>query len=641
MTTLAAIIPLLLFLLLWGIFYKEQNEWRISFLSAAISWGVLLTGITEILSLFKAISFWPVLGAWSLCLIAAILGWIKIVGNPKELIKKFKLPGFSHFEFFLLGGIAFIAGIVALIAWIAPPNTWDSMTYHMARVMHWIQDGSVAYYPTHILRQLYLNPWSEFTILHFQVLSDSDRLANLVQWFSMVGSAVGVSLIAKQLGADRRGQVFSAVVSMTIPMGILQGSSTQNDYVVAFWLVCFIYWLLILKAKTDYWSALASGASLGLAVLTKGTTYIYAFPFLIWLSLSVIKTYRGKGIQLLSIVALTVLAINLGYFLRNYDLFSNPLGLMQENLVGHYTIEYKFSNDIFSIPEFMSNIVRNIAIHLGTPFDSVNLSLENGIDFFHQAIGISPDDPRTTLPLGTHFQIGNSSLLEDFAGNPLHVIIIIFITLLITFWRGNKGDTRSYFLCLLAAFLLFCFYLKWQPFGSRLQLPLFVTWSAIIGLILSDVRGKKLANSIMVLLLIASLPQVFLNSSRPLLGSQNIFNTNRTEQYFRNQRSLWFSYTRAVQLLPGPECKQIGLYLDLDSWEYPLWILLQQSIGKDVRIESVNVENISWRQYNRFPEFTPCAIIAANPLSASNFQVNGVKYSVYETTKFVTILTPK
>ncbi len=43
------------------------------------------------------------------------------------------------------------------------------------------------------------------------------------------------------IGEDLRAQAFIAAVAAAIPMGIVQSSSTQNDYVVAFWLVCGIY----------------------------------------------------------------------------------------------------------------------------------------------------------------------------------------------------------------------------------------------------------------------------------------------------------------------------------------------------------------------------------------------------------------
>jgi hypothetical protein len=645
MNLFAPALPLLVFLLLWGIFYKVDNEWRAAFMSAAIMWGVLLTAATEILSLFKAISFWPVLGAWGIYLMAAILCWVKVIGSPKNLIKNLEIPHISRFEFLLLGGVVLIASAVGFIAVIAPPNTYDAMTYHMARVMHWIQDGSLDYYPTQELRQLYLNPWSEFTILHFQVLAGTDRLANSVQWFSMIGSTIGVTLIAKELGANRKGQIFSAAVSMTIPMGILQGSSTENDYVAAFWLICFVSLIFVLKDRGDFWSAFASGASLGLATLTKATAYIYAFPFVAWSGVWTFKAYRYQGLKLLGIIAFGFLAINLGYYTRNTNLFSNPLAITQEISPGQYTIPEQYSSEIFSIPELLSNIARNIAVQLGTPFENINRFLENAVYQFHGFIGISPNDPRTTFS-GEVFHVNRLSFHEDWAGNLLHVLLIMITIILVGIYLRRNRKLIYYFLCLNGAFLFFCIYLMWQPWVSRLELPLFVLWSPLIGMAILSFRAKWIAPAILLLLILGAMPWVLFNQTRPILGTKNIFNTSRDEQYFNSndRQQLENSYSWAARYMAEDmkgQCRDIGLYLSEDDWEYPLWILLRQKIGKEVRIEAVNVENISAHQYGEFPEFTPCAVIALNPLSVDGFQVNGTAYSVRQTIKSLKLLLPK
>ena len=65
---------------------------------------------------------------------------------------------------------------------------------------------------------------------------------------------------------------------MTLPMAILQGSSTQNDMVAAFWLSC----LVGLVCDRDFpgrpglslEAAVALGLILGLGLLTKGTVYL-------------------------------------------------------------------------------------------------------------------------------------------------------------------------------------------------------------------------------------------------------------------------------------------------------------------------------------------------------------------------------
>jgi len=634
---LAALVPLLVFFLAWDMFSRGKEDWRLAFLSAAAMWGSLLTLITELLSLFGAIAFRPLLGAWCFSLVIVFLAWRKSVWG-KPAATNFAWRQEPRFEWFLRMGLLFIAGVVGLIALVAPPNTWDAMTYHMARVMHWMQNKSVAHYPTHILRQLYMPPWSEFAILHFQILAGTDRLANGVQWFSMLGSAIGVSGLAGRLGADRRGQLFSAVVSMTIPMGILQGSSTQNDYVAAFWLTCFVYGLFVMRERGDAGSALLCGAGLGLAMLTKATAYIYAFPFLLGASWLLLRAFGSRGFLLLILVASAALTINLGHFLRNDDLFSNPLGLTQEDRVGHYTIQYRVANEVLSPAVLVSNLVRNAAIHLSTPSAPINLFLERGVIFLHSVLGVSPHDPRTTLPLGTRFEITDTWLNEDSTGNPLHFALLVASIFVIAWKRGEGREVRLYSLGLIAAFLLFSLYLKWQPFNSRLQLPGFVLWSPVSGVVLAGLQRKWAASAVVSILLVGTLPWLFFNRARPLAAPQNIFNTPRAAQYFRGRYS---PYSRAVQLLPDPQCKQIGLYLDLDSWEYPFWVLLYQRLGRDVRIEAVNVENISARKYADLPAFTPCAVLAINSLAVDDFRVNGRAYLIYSRTKFVTILVPE
>src|SRR4029078_8299879 len=89
-----------------------------------------------------------------------------------------------------------------LTAMTARPNQWDAMVYHLSRVDHWIQDRSVGFYPTHIIRQLYSPPWAEDASLHLTPLGSDEHWANAPQWFSMIGSLAGVSLIARRLGAS-------------------------------------------------------------------------------------------------------------------------------------------------------------------------------------------------------------------------------------------------------------------------------------------------------------------------------------------------------------------------------------------------------------------------------------------------------
>jgi 4-amino-4-deoxy-L-arabinose transferase-like glycosyltransferase len=110
---------------------------------------------------------------------------------------------------------------------------------------------------------------AEYAIVHLRRWRD-DRWSNAPQWLAMVGSLVGVSVIARRLGASSHGQLFGVLVAATIPMGILQASGTQNDYVTTFWLVVLAEAVL---APPSGWRTFQMGAGMGLALLSKAPPF--------------------------------------------------------------------------------------------------------------------------------------------------------------------------------------------------------------------------------------------------------------------------------------------------------------------------------------------------------------------------------
>lgn len=349
------------------------------------------------------------------------------------------MPKLAPTSFVLLSGIGFFMVMTSLIAIISPPNNWDSMTYHMVRVVHWIQNRSVGHYPTYYAAQLVHPPFAEFFIMHLQILSGGDRWANLVQWSSMIGSIIGVSLIAKQLGCGERGQIFSAVFCATIPMGILQSSSTQNDYVVAYWLVCLAYYtLLSFNYKIPPFSLIfAIAASLGLALLTKSSGYIYALPFIIWLFVGHVRNLRWKMWQPFLITFVVVLMLNINHYLRNTNLYGHPLA------TADYTDDYKI--EVYSLPTFISNIIRNLSLHVDivryfkldgwlTPITGIVMKL---VKIIHQFLGVDINDPRTTFPPNS-YTVSGVSFDENIAGNPLHLLLILLALGSLLWWRKRN-----------------------------------------------------------------------------------------------------------------------------------------------------------------------------------------------------------
>ena len=74
------------------------------------------------------------------------------------------------------------------------------------------------------------------------------------------------------------------------------------------------------------------------------------------------------------------------------------------------------------------------------------------------------------------------------------------------------------------------------------------------------------------------------------------------------------SYQGAVKEISSLGCRNIGLLFGVDSWEYPLWVLFQTHKNSQIRIEHVNVTNVSTQPSAVYPrgEFKPCALIDDN-----------------------------
>lgn len=586
---MAVVLPIIAFILLLLNFASRGIAWRRSFLLAAISWGLLVTASTELLSLCHAINilslslFWGAVTTTAFCYIYP--------RKSQIIIEKFDTSNLGDFIC-----IIFSLCITLMIAIAAPPNNWDSMTYHMARVMHWIQNSSVAYYPTHIPRQLYSAPWAEYAILHLQLLSDGDRFANLVQWFALVGSAIGVSLIVVEFGGDSRKQHFAALFATTIPMAVLQASSTQNDLVASFWLVCFCYFGIILSRDLNNFIAAATAISLGLAFLCKATTYIFALPFVVLILIEVIRNHGRKCWKYIFMIVTIIICLNAGHFWRNYSLWGNPLSTGSD----------KVRNEQISLKVMTSNFCRNFVTHTWTPLPEINLLQYRGVLALHSLIGQNVNDPETSVN-ATEFTPGRLSRHEDFAGNGLHLILACLAIIILAIRRQHGLNLLTkYTVALVSSALLYCILLKWQPWGTRLQLPFFILAAPLSVTVLVSNSRKSVNYILAALLIFCAGPWLIKNASRPLAGEWTIFSMNREQQYFVNNPQLMTYYFMAADnISKNPACREIALKSDTcDSYEYPLWVLIGKSQAKMPRIEHINVANHSATIALR--NFNPC-----------------------------------
>lgn len=649
---MAILLPTLAGVLLFLLCQRQAKDWRDAVLAGAIRWGVLLTLITEILSLFYALHFAGLVITWLLidCGLIVLLwltGGVQQISLPQwahRLRKRLdprspipteplkhqqKYPYIANpFHGFLLIYLGLNCGVLAIVALISPPNNWDAMAYTMPRVVHWMQNHSVAHYPTHYTPQLHSNPWAEFALLHLQILSGGDRWANLLQWLCMVGTLVGVSLIAETLGATRKGELYAIVLCATLPSGILQASNAKNTYVVAFWLVCFVYYgLAAVRTRLTKWQVGLMGASLGLAVLTKGTAYAFAFPFVIWFSYLYVKNFGFRVFRYLPIALSLFLSLNIGHYARNLEMFGSPTT----------TFPYHLTNETYTVGAIASNLIRNTGLHWSIPVIFDGEQAEKAILYLHHFLNIDPQDPATTfyagaMQIGEKFKLPPFAIFEDTAGNPLHFWLIPILGLLVLACKRLRKNSflLHYFLVVLASFLMFCLLFKWQPWHSRLHLPFFVFLCPVFGYVLSGKFNKKLGQYILILFIFFSSPYLIYNEVKPLVGTNsegsNIFTTDRTSEYFAARFDIQTDYLNAAGVITDQNCRSVGLLSRPDAWEYPLWVLLNRR--SPVRLEHINVQNPSTIAYGTPPyrSFIPCAIVSIGQPSVERLAVNGQSY---------------
>jgi hypothetical protein len=73
-------------------------------------------------------------------------------------------------------------------------------------------------------------------------------------------------------------------------------------------------------------------------------------------------------------------------------------------------------------------------------------------------------------------------------------------------------------------------------------------------------------------------------------------------------------YYNAAKFINNHNCSDIGLITGTFGLEYPFWAILQEIRHTRIRIEHVNVTNVSAVKstINPFADFSPCAIIAVD-----------------------------
>lgn len=480
--------------------------------------SIICVATTEILSYFSIINttsirvFWATISAFGVYFGIKQRFWEKLKGFSVIKFLKFIKP--YRWAVILLIFIVLLP--LFALAITVKPNNYDGITYHFGRIVFWIQNQNVEIFPTQMVQALYHNVGSEYLLIHVFLLTGSDKFLNLVQYSSMIGSVLGITLICKHLGLSRPIQTLSAIIVATLPIGILESTTIQNDYLSAFYTICFVYFSLkIIKQRqtTLGYDTLFAAASITLAGFTKYTGLMFAFPFAIWLGLYYLKNIKlRQTVLILSSMALVFILIFLPFFARNHHDFGHILAPKPPSDLA----TEKYSTDIVAPHTAIANASKYYFFHFALPSESANQKIESFVNKIHEAMGIDPNDSRISfVPFDAYFTI-----TEDASGNWLAVVLLtISLLILMIKFRQIPTEIWVFTLCTLVGFITYAALIKWQLYHTRTHIHFFIFAAIIIAYTFSEViKTRFIAKILPFLLIIGSLPYVYANPTKQLIS---------------------------------------------------------------------------------------------------------------------------
>lgn len=554
---------------------------------AVCTWSLFLFVVTEGLSAIHCLNRIGTIIIWGCAFILSGI-YILYLIKQKRISIRLKENGISVYGCYILIACVLCVSVAYISLHIAPFN-WDSMTYHMARISNWIQNGSVDYYPTNIERQLYSPVFSEYVILNTMLILKSDVCSNFVQTVSYSLSAILLYKIAKKSGLPVIICIIVDFLFMTMPMAIAQSVTTQVDLNGTLWLLTFIlaiqhlFELEKLELKGEcILSVSICALSVGFGYLTKSTVCLGMVPFLIALLIIRIKR-KDRWTVLLVSVAIgggLIILLALPTFIRNYifteTLFASDymgsiaIGTLHPRLV----IVNIFKNwALLAVNSFNRDMLASMGVGLAkilnVDLDAAPISFTG--DFFNQ------------LPASYHC---------DFASCFIPALIFpISLAIGFVFFVAKKGkmSNQATIMSTVAAIFAGLTVIKYQVWGGRLLLPFAALMCLFIGLILYEFFVKSDVCKIIVLVFCFLIFIMCAKEVVPAIRYQTSYlvknnqSTDRFKMYFldRDQVDIYDSLCSYIEDL---HVEKIGIYLGGDTYEYPIWTRLKNDKTEIIQV---------------------------------------------------------
>lgn len=189
-----------------------------------------------------------------------------------------------------------LAPVVAASLWLAavyPPGNWDSLTYHLPRVMYYLGQGDLGHFDTANYRQVFF-PF-HFNLLQLGALVHSAptvtlTFLNLAAWLI---AGLAVHRLCRLAGASGNAALLATWLALTATQVLAQATSTTNDLPAGAALLCaFASGLGWLQSRRPAQAVLA-GLAAALALGTKLTLVFFGPAAVLLVALGLARSGRG------------------------------------------------------------------------------------------------------------------------------------------------------------------------------------------------------------------------------------------------------------------------------------------------------------------------------------------------------------
>jgi len=434
------------------------------------------------------------------------LGGVLFLDGFDESLSKWADAWVGRLENILLSAFAFFAyGYSFFLGWKVAPNTYDSVTTHVVRVVYWLQHGNLLPWNSPRYTQVSYPVNAQLQMLWSAQFLHSDKLFFVVQFLGAIVTVLSVIGIARLLKFSRAQSLFAGLFFACIPLVWMQSSTTQNDLIAAGVLLPAIYFFFLGIEHRQKSMLVLSGLALGVAMGTKQTLFFYLPGFgllvlLIWLK------YRASISRLIITFAAASLAsfavLSSYMYIQNYIFFGHPLApeTALEGAVGGTSLQDAAGNISFNTIRLLYQSIDNS----GLP-EPINSHFSNFKDrtLGNLLRGINPqfESDQYCAP-GHEFSFSERNFLsEDSAWFGPIAGVLLPVVGVFHFFRRRKAKNlwSTGIFIIVSTFFILDAWLRpgWDPFQGRYFIPA----TALMSILMGDlIRGNKL-NQIFTLLI--------------------------------------------------------------------------------------------------------------------------------------------